>query len=488
MRISTKLTIKILGVLAFIEGVFMIPCVCAAVYFDELECAKAFFTVSLLCMCFGIVIKGLIPTKRISVHVRESYLVVIISWLFCALIGMLPMYFCGHGYQFFSCIFESVAAFTTTGCTVIDVNLVPQSLLLWRAICHWLGGMGILVLLISIFPMWGISNQTIANAEMPGTKMDKLEATYTSTGKVLYLIYLAFTLAQFLLLVLGPMDGFTALLTSFCSISTAGLIITDSTAWMFELEYVRGIVLIFSILSSLNYVIYFMIIKRKFKEAVRNIEMRIFFGLIIVSSIIIAFTLRIIGDYDSLWQAFKDGLCQVVSFISTSGFAVCDYTTWPTLAIFILLFAMLCGGCTFSTSGSLKVMRVAVLYKVINRGMLRHIHPNIVNAVILDKKAIPAKQVSGIISFSLLFFGTYFILCTLLSFSGFDIETVMSTTLGMCSNTGLSIGIPGSSGYYGMFDQFSQGVMAFAMLAGRLELYALLMLFSKSFWKPDFIK
>lgn len=485
MNNGTKLTFKILGVLALIEGIFMIPCVFAAVYYDELECAKPFFTVSLLCMCFGLLIKGLIRTAKVTVNVRKSYFVVIVSWLFCAFIGLLPMYCSGHDYPFFSCVFESVAAFTTTGCTVIDVNTVPNSLLLWRAICHWLGGMGILVLLISIFPMWGISNQTIANAEMPGTKMDKLESTYTSTGKYLYLIYMGFTLVQYILLVLSPMDSFTALITSFSVISTAGLIVTDANAWMFQIEYVRAIILAFSILSSLNFVIYFLIIKRKTKAALKNMELRIFGGIILVASILITLSLKFMGGYHSLWQAFKDAICQVISFISTSGFMVCDYTTWPTFSIFVLMFLMLCGGCTFSTAGSLKVMRVAVLWKIIRRGMMKHIHPNIINAVVIDKQAIPAKQVSGIISFSLIYFGVYFILCTLLSFSGYDMETVLSTTLAMTSNTGLALGVPGSGGYYGMFNQFSQGVMSFAMLAGRLEMYALLMLFTRAFWKPN---
>ncbi|MCQ2550765.1 MAG: hypothetical protein MJ146_01045 [Clostridia bacterium] len=485
MKESAKLTFKILGTLALIEGSFMVPCVFAAVYYEEYDCAKPFFTCSLLAICFGLVIKGLTKTGHKNVLTRESYLIVILSWLFCILLGMMPLYCSGQDYTFMTSLFESVSAFTTTGCTAINLDIVPKAILLWRSISNWLGGMGILVLLIAIFPMWGISNQSIANAEMPGAKLEKVEASYSTIGKFLYRAYLTFTAIQFVLLYLGPMDAFTALITSFSVISTSGVTITADSAFMFESGYVKAIITAFAFLSSLNYVTFFMMIRGKFKGAFKNIELKIYCMIILVSTLFVTLVLRITGEYQSIIKAFEDAICQVVAFNSTLGFAFTDYTRWPMVCMFVLCFLMICGGCTFSTSGSLKVIRITVLFKVIKRGLMRHIHPNIINAIVVENRAIPAKIVSGIISFSLLFFGMYIILCLLLSFSGYDIETVMTTTLGMLSNTGLAMGIPGTSGSFSMFSGFSKGVMSFAMIAGRLEMYALLILFSKSFWKPN---
>lgn len=485
MRESVRLTFKILATLALILGSFMIPCVCAAVYYGEVECAKPFFTCSLLYICFGLVIKGLVKTKNVGLLVRQSYVIVILCWVFCILLGLFPMYCSGHGYSFMSCLFESVSSITTTGCTAIDLNILPKSILLWRSIVNWLGGMGILVLLISIFPMWGISNQSLANAEMPGAKLDKFEASYSQIGRFLYRTYVLFTAIQFVLLYLGPMDGYTALITSFSVISTSGVYVTDATNAVFQTGYVKAVITLFTFLSSINYMSYFILIRGKLTSVMRNIELKVYIFLILVFSLIVTFALRTMGGYTSLLKAFEDGLCQVVAFNSTLGYAFTDYSSWPTLAIMILCFAMLCGGCTFSTSGSLKIIRVTVLFKVIKRGLIKQIHPNIVNPVIVNKRVIPAKIVSGITSFALLFFGIYILLCTLLATSGYDIETVMTSTLGMLSNTGLSMGLVGSSGNFEIFNDFSKGILCFAMLAGRLEMYALLILFSKSFWRPN---
>lgn len=485
MRDSAQLTFKILATLALILGSFMIPCVFAAVFYGELACAKPFFTCSLLYICFGLIVKNLMKTKNVDLLVRQSYVVVILCWVFCILLGLLPMYCSGQGYSFMTCLFESVSSITTTGCTAIDLNLLPKSLLLWRSIINWLGGMGILVLLISIFPMWGISNQALANAEMPGAKLDKMVTSYSHIGKFLYKTYLIFTACQFLLLYLGPLDGFTALITSFSVISTSGVPVTADTSAMFQSGYVKAVLTAFTFLSSINYVAYFVIIKGKVSSAAKYYELKVYVSLILIFTGIVTLTLRFMGGYDSILDALGDSICQVVAFNSTLGYAFVDYNSWPSAAIMILCLAMLCGGCTFSTSGSLKIIRVTVLFKVIKRGLMKQIHPNIVSPVIVNKRVIPAKVVSGITSFALLFFGIYILLCVLLSISGYDIETVMTTTLGMLSNTGLSMGLPGCSGNFAIFNGFGKGVLCFAMLAGRLEMYALLILFSKSFWRPN---
>lgn len=486
MRFNYRAITKVLGILTLIEGLFMLPAIVVAMYFEEWKCASALLTTSLICISVGFVILTQLKLHKISLRAREGYLIAFLSWIYCSLLGSLPIYFCGEGFSYISSYFEAVAGFTTTGCTVLDINAIPYSILFWRSLCSWLGGMGILVLLISIFPLWGINNKAISSAETPGSNTKNLEATSTETGQFLYRVYVVLSLIEFILLWAGPMDWFNAALTTFNSISTTGLLIQNSSQWMYELQYVRYIVLIFTVLSSINYMTYFYLYKRKIKEAVSNTEARVYLMIITVATLIVALSLRVTGTYSTLWQAIKDSLCQVISFISTSGYYVCDYSNWPTFSVTLLFLLLFIGGCSFSTSGSLKIVRITIIFKLIKRGILKQIHPNIVKAVKLnDETIVSAKSASVVTMHTLLFFVVIVIGTLLLSFNNFDMETTFTTAVGIFTNTGISLGIPGNSGFYGMYNEFSQIVMTALMIAGRLEMYAVVIFFMKSFWTPN---
>lgn len=486
MVLNFRAVIKVLGILTLIEGLFMLPALLVALIFEEWQSASAFLTPSLVCISVGFVILTQLKFDKIVLKAREGYFIAAMSWVYCSIIGAVPIYFSGLKLPLIGCFFEAVAGFTTTGCSVVDITIMPNSILFWRALTHWLGGMGILVLLITIFPLWGINNKSIVVAETPGTNTSTLGTNYKSIGSFLYKTYLSLTVIEFILLLLGPMDWFNAIITACSSMSTAGLIIKPEFAWLYEIEYVRFIVIIFTILSTINFTTYLLIVNKKWHEIFHNIEIRVFFLIIAIATLLVAISLRISGIYSNLWQAIKDGLCQVIAFISTSGFYVCDYTHWPSFTVTVLILLLFIGGCSYSTSGSLKVFRVAVLYKFVKRGILKQVHPNIVKAVMLDDKTpVSAKVASAISIHTLLYFATLFLGCILLSFNNFDMETTFTTALGIFTNTGISLGIPGNSGFYGMFNEFSQFIMCFLMIAGRLEMYALVIVFTKSFWQPD---
>lgn len=484
MGFNLRAIFKIIGILTLIEGICMVPALISALHFEEWQSGGALLETSIICVCVGFIILTQLKFDKIKLHHRESYFIACISWIYVSILGAIPLYYCGADFPFSACLFESVAGFTTTGCSVLNADLMPKSMLLWRATCHWVGGMGILVLLIAIFPLWGINNQSIAIAETPGLHNDKINARYADTGKFLYISYATMSLAEFILLTIGPMDWFTALLTTFSSISTAGLIVTTETSWLFSLVSVRFIVLIFTILSSMNFIVYIMILDGRWKEAFKNLEVRWFIKIIVIASCLVALSLRVSGSYSSLWQAFKDATCQVVSFISTSGFYVCDYTNWPSFTITILFLLLFVGGCTYSTSGSLKVIRIVIFFKMMRRGLLKQIHPRIVKAIMLDDKPLSAKSASAVTMHIMLYIGILAIGCILLSFNNLSMETTFTTALGMFTNTGVALNGAGNFGYFGMFNGFSQIVMAFLMVAGRLEMYAIVILFAKSFWKP----
>lgn len=448
-------------------------------------CRRFSFVTSVVCLAIGFVILVQLKFDKIKLKQRETYAIACSSWIFCSVIGALPLYFCGQDFPFISCYFESVAGFSTTGCSVLDADLIPRALLMWRALCHWLGGMGILVLLISVFPLWGINSQSVALAETPGLHNEKLIAKYSDTSKFLYTSYTVLTLIEFALLVIGPMDWFDALITTCSSMSTAGLIVTSANSVLYTNLYVRMVILVFTVLSSMNFVVYYMAVKGKWSDIIKNIETRVFLATIGVATILIALSLRLSGTYSSLWQALKDGLCQVVSFISTSGFYVCDYTNWPAFTITILFLLLLVGGCSFSTSGSLKIIRVVILFKLIKRGLLKQIHPRAVRAVMLNQKPVSAISASAVTMHVLLYFGIFMTGCLLLSFNNLSMETTITTALGLFSNAGVALNGLGNFGYFGMFNSFSLLVMTFLMIAGRLEMYAVVILFAKSFWKPN---
>lgn len=485
MRLNYPVIIKVVGLLTLIEGIAMLPCVIVAMIYNERDAASPLFTTSLVAICAGFVIMTQLKFKKIRLKVQEGFLIACLSWIYCSAIGMLPFYFSGNGFPLIGCFFESVAGFTTTGCSVLDSNIMPHALQLWRAVCHWLGGMGILILIISIFPLLGIGGQSIASAEAPGPTFEKFGAKISDTGKYLYAIYIAFTAAEYILLALGPMDWFNALTATLSSISTGGLIITSENMEMYDADYSRFIILVFTILSSLSYLIYFLMIKGKWREALSNVELRGFLAIITASSLCIALVLKLTDTYSSLWQAIKDSLCQVTSIISTSGYYVCDYTQWPSFAQLLLLLLMLVGGCSASTAGSLKIIRILVLIKLVHRGFFKRIHPHSIKPIMLDGKPVPAPMASSITMHVLLFFGVLIASCLLLSLNNLDMETTISTAVGIFSNTGMALGQVGSTGYFGMWNGFSQLVLTFLMIAGRLEMYAIILLFSRSFWQPD---
>lgn len=488
MRINYKVHIKILGFLTTIAGVGMIPCSAVGMYFGELTAAKNLLITSLICLCAGFFVLTQLRFSKISLRFHEGWLIACMSWVYCSLLGAIPFYFGGMDYTAIGSFFEAAAGFTTTGCSVFDINDMPKCLMMWKALASWFGGMGILVLVVSIFPALGISGQSIASAETTGPAIAKLDAKYADTGKFLYMVYMAFTVAEFILLVLGPLDWFDALITTFSSVSTGGLVITSANEALFSSIYVRMVVLVFTVLSSLNFCMYFLIRQKRFKEALGNIEIKMFFIIIGISSLLIALCLKLTGTYSSLWQAVKDSLCQVVSFISTSGYFVCDYTKWPTFTVVILFTLLFIGGCSMSTSGSMKVIRFVVFLKLIKRGIFKQIHPRSVKAVVIDGEAVPADKVSGITTHILLYLGVFFFSCIMLSFNNFDMETTITTAIGLFSNTGMAMGEAGCTGYFGMFNSFSQFFLSLIMIMGRLEMYAVLLLFSKSFWRLDSVR
>ena len=486
--LKKKAIIKVIGALTLIEGLALLPCFAISLVYDNSYTVYSLLVMSLIFILLGSIPLRVLRKYKFRLKAHEGFLLSTLCWVYCSLLGSLPFFFSGHGYTFIECIFEASAGFTTTGCSVIDLEVIAKGLILWRSILNWLGGMGILVLLVSILPALGIGGQRIAQIETAGPALEKVGGRFSSTGQFLYITYSVFTLCEFILLAAGPLSAFDAIVNTFSSISTGGLLVTAENAAAFDTVYIRIVIIVFTLLSSMNYSLYYYMVKGRKKALTGNAEVRGFWLIIIVATILITLNLIHEDIYTNAFSALKDAISQVISFISTSGYYVCDYTKWPTFSTMLLFILLLIGGCSMSTSGSLKVIRVMVLIKLVLRGIFKQIHPRSVKAVKISGKAIPAERVGEITAHILLYFMVLFFSFLVVSLDDLDMTTTITSVLGSFTNTGISLGGPGPMGNYAVFSQFTMLYLSFLMIVGRLEMFAVIILFTKSFRKINSVE
>ena len=486
MNLNARIIIRIIGYVTVIIGVAMIPCLLVSLIYGETKMATAFTIIFVPLILSGLTIVLKVKHKRNVLRMREGVLIVAVSWIWASLLGTLPYILSGTLTDFVYAFFESVSGFTTTGSSVMD-NMadVYKGLLFWRSLTTWLGAMGILVFAITILPTLGIGAQNIAKAETTGPTLDKVTTKISDNAKILYLMYMGLSTVEIILFLLGGLNLFDAVLHTFGSMGTGGLSNYELGIGQFDSIYVETIISTFSIFASINFVAYNHILHGKLKAFFKEPEIRAFFFIMGSAIIIIGLFLFITRTYDSILTSFRYGAFQVISFMSTSGYVTTDYNGWPLLCKIILFTLLFVGGCSASTSGSVKVIRIAVLYKLIKRSMYKVVHPRAVVAVKMGGRPVAAEVVSNITVFILLFMLVFMGGAVLLSLDNVSIETAFNASISALSNTGVGLG---SVGYGMTFDIFSNGgllVLSLLMLTGRLELFTILILFIPSFWNPD---
>ncbi len=486
MDLNYKMLIKILSLILAVTGISMIPSIiCAAVY-GEASCLKSFAVFFVLFTAAGFLIYKKIPAHYSHITARDGFLIVAACWIVSCLFGAFPYMFSGEGLTAAQSVFESTAGFTTTGATSVSGFLEPRSLILFKAVSHWLGGMGILILAVSILPAMGIGGQNIARAETPAPKVDKLSNRISDSARILYIMYITLSAAEFALLMFNrKMTVFDALVNTLSTISTGGIITHETGLAFYESFYVEIVITVFTVFASINFNLYYFLLNGRIKELFRNTELRVFLGIIAAATVIIMLNLRINGIYDSLFSSLRYAFIQVISFISTSGFTFTNFMDWPVLSKLLLFMLMFIGSCAASTGGGIKIIRIVVMMKLILRGFKRRIHPRSVVAVKIGDKAVSGPMVSQISTFILVYFLVYMISCIVLSLNNLDFETTLTTAAGIMSNSGIGMGMFGTEGNLSMFSSGSQLFMSLLMLIGRLELFTLLFLLVPSFWNPN---
>lgn len=485
LNLNYKAIVKILGVIILIEGIAMtIPWFYSSVTGDT-GSSHAFAICTPVLIVIGGIFCIIVKQGKVRLRTREGYIVVAVCWMLASFIGAFPYYLTDFTDSFVDALFESTSGFTTTGCTSVPDAVLSPGLMLWKAISHWLGGMGILVFIISILPALGINGQLIVRAEAPGPVLEKVTVRMSDSAKILYLTYISFTVIEFLLLALPKkMSVFDAVITTLGSISTGGLVAHPEGIAYYNSVYVEIVISVFCILASINFVLYHYLVTGKKKYFFKDVELKSYI-IIIAGAILICTVGLAAGTNISFFAALRESFFQVISMATTSGYTRTAYYLWPTVCQLILILLMFIGGCAASTSGSIKVVRIIVMLKLIWRGGIKRIHPRSVVAVKLGKNAVSAPVVSLITMFILTYMLIFLLSSFILSFQGLDLESSITTALAMLSNTGSGFGEPALCGDFSAFHPILKLYLSALMIVGRLELFPIIVLFTRNFWGRD---
>ena len=474
--------LKIVSILAAIVcGTFVIP-VITAVSCGETYLLPAFLIPMAVSIVFFLVINIFFRKIKYQMSVRQTFLIVALSWIAASVMASIPMYFCGAFGSYANSFFESVSGFTTTGATILsDVDSVPRSINMLRCLTHWLGGMGIVTLTVALLPLLGVGGFQLIKAETTGPEKGKVTARITTTAKILWLIYSAFTIIETVLLKIAGMDFADALAHSFATLGTGGFSVKSASIGAYNSVAIDIIITVFMFLAGINFSLYYYMIQRNFREVKNNSELKVYIGIVVFFVLMV--TISLLKTYGTFGKSLRYASFQVMSLLSTTGFATADYVIWPTTTQFWLFILFFIGGCSGSTAGGVKVIRWIILSKQLNNETKQMIHPHGVFSVRLNNKVGRKDIVFNVSAFIVL----YLILVAVTTFVGcigkLDLYTAFTGALSMVGNVGPAFGALGPSANYGFLPSFVKYWYCFAMLAGRLELYTMLIFVFPSYWK-----
>lgn len=472
----------IIGWVIFLEGIFMyLPLATALVYREDQ--GFVYFGVGTVCIFLGKWIISRKPANQ-TYFAREGFVIVALSWIVMSAIGSIPFILTQEIPNFVDAMFETTSGFTTTGASILkDVEALSHASLMWRSFTHWIGGMGVFVLLLAILPLAGGYNIHLMRAESPGPVVGKLVPRIKDTAKILYLIYLGMTLLELILLLMAGMPLFDSLCTAFGTAGTGGFAIkNDSMGGYSPLMLV--IVTVFMILFGVNFNAYYALLLGKNKKAIFKMEeVRWYFAIIFLAIAVITF--NILPSFENLGQALLHAAFQVGSIITTTGFSSVDFNVWPQLSRVILVLLMICGACAGSTGGGLKVSRLVVLFKSVKKEIGHFIHPRGVKIIKMDGKALERSTVHSISSFLILYVFIFTASVLLLALDNLDMTTTFTAVAATFNNIGPGLNVVGPAGNFSDLSYLSKSILIFDMLAGRLELYPILILFIPSVWKKN---
>ena len=479
---------RTIGWLLLFEAIFFIVPIITAIVYSEVEIVS-FLAAMSICIALGIVCL-LGKPKSEYMYAKEGFVIVALSWIVMSIFGALPFWFSGTIPSFMDALFETVSGFTTTGATIfpktVSLDALPKSMIIWRSFTHWIGGMGVLVLIMAFLPLSGARNMHIMRAESPGPTVGKLVPRVKTTALVLYSIYLVMTIVQLVMLLFGDMSFFEALN---CAFSTAG---TGGFSWNSKSindysSYVQIIITVFMLLFSINFNSYYLVLRSKLKDAFTT-EVRAFFIIVFVAITAIALNVYFVpgeGYSYSVGEAIKQSAFSVASIISTTGFATNNFDLWPAFSKAILVILMFIGACAGSTGGGIKISRWLILGKGALYELKMMLHPKQVRKISVDKRPVDGETVRAVGSYLIAYIFIYAISLLIILLDCPDLETSFSAIAATINNVGPGLGQVSPEGTFAFFSNTSKLVFIFDMLAGRLEVFPMILLFTPATWKKQ---
>ena len=461
----------------------MIPSLLTAIILGEVPMIRAF----LIPLITGIVLTlfaFLFIRKDINgIRPREGILLVFLTWIFSSLIGSIPYYLSPSEIHIIDAIFESSCSFSTTGATTLsDVESLPLSLLLWRSIGHWAGGMGIILLTVALMPLLGVGGGVqLIKAEVPDPEREKITPRITTTAKILWCAYCIFTIVLALLYRIGGMDWFDAVCHAFTIMSTGGVCTKNNGFGYYNSAFIDWVTVIFMLLGALNFNLYYRIFQKKIRDVFNNTECRVYLSIFVIAALVIS--INLIPKYGSFGSALRYGSFQTASILTSAGNARVDYSSWSSFAQAILFLLMFIGGCSGSTAGGIKVVRWSILFKQAINEFRRILYPQGVFSIQLNKKVGRKDIVYGVAGYIFLYFVIVAITTLATAASGFDLFSSFSTALSVTGNIGTGFGIIGPHNNYSVFQPHLKILYSLVMIAGRLELWTVIVLFTPGYWK-----
>jgi len=479
--INSKVVFKVISRNMFIMSGALLVCLPVSLIYSE-PVYWPFFLSSGIAFTAGLFFY-ILGNKQLEIgalYRKDAYITVTLSWLFISLIGCLPYIFSGAISSFVDAFFESVSGFTTTGSSIlVDIESLPKSILFWRSLTHWIGGIGIIVLVIVIMPTLQMGGYHLFTLE--SSLQEKIQPQIKDVGKRLLLIYVGLTVAETGLLLLGGMNLFESVCHSFGTVATGGFSPKNSSIANYS-PYIQYVIMAFMLLAGTNFIIHYYLLKRNFRKVGENEEFKFYVLVVIIIGVAVSSVLYIKMQKPAE-ESFREGFFQVISIISCTGFATADYLTWPVYAWVILFLAMFLGGSTGSTAGGIKMVRHLILLKNILRSVRQITIPNAVLLVKLNKKALSNESNNSILTFIFNYFLVFAAGTFILLFIGLDVTTAGSAVATCMAGIGPGLGTVGPVSNFAHLPDFGKIILSFLMLLGRLEIYTILLLFTPNFWR-----
>ena len=471
--------IYILGKVLLIEGVLMLlPIGCGWIYGESetvyyLACALAYVTL-------GYLISFKKP-KNMTIFIKDGCVATALSWVVLSIGGCIPFILTGEIPSFTDAMFETASGFSTTGASILtNVEAMSHVSLLWRSLTHWIGGMGVLVFLLAVVPMTGGSNMNLMRAESPGPTVGKIVPKVRSTAKMLYLIYLAMTVTEIIILTVCGMPFFDSVCSSFGTAGTGGFGVRNDSFASYA-PHLQVIVAVFMIMFGMNFNFYYYFTTKQINKAFKMSEIKVYLAVIAIVTAIICFSVR--GLYGSFGEALRHSFFQVATIITTTGFATTDFDLWPSVAKFLLLGLMILGACASSTGGGIKIARFQIMFKSVKREIQSYIHPKTVKKIHVDGKTVDSEVIHSVALYFFIYLIIFATSMFIVSFEGHDLVTIFSSVAATFNNIGPGLSLVGPTQNYSFFSGLSKWVFIFDMLAGRLELMPLIVFLAPTTYK-----